>query len=153
MSLLLLKRFGCHSPSKRASQSGSSGRPAAIHLDLSSFSVLSPVLQRCKTSGTCTATALLRKQSLPNTATNCQHVEEPPQQAVHVSSIVPPGTYCWATQLLRLPNCCRQAHAMEIDLVLQHSAYALASCLHFCIASCFIRNIKAAQLAVGCFVQ
>ena len=32
-----------------------------------------------------------------------------------------------------------------MDLVMQHSAYSLASSLHFCIATCFMRNIKAAR--------
>lgn len=87
-----------HNPANRASQSGSSGRPAATHLSFSCLNVLSPV--------------------------------------------------CRAVQLLRSLNCCRQAQAMDMDLVLQHSAYSLASSLHFCIATCFMRNIKASSTLV-----
>lgn len=63
------------------------------------------------------------------------------------------STYCCATQLFNSPNCWRQAQAMEMDLVLQHSAYALACCLHFCIASCFIRNMNAAGQQYKCVLQ
>ena len=56
------------------------------------------------------------------------------------------SAYCWETQLFSSLNCWRQAHAIEIERVLQHSAYALACCWHFCMAACFIRNMKAAKL-------
>lgn len=92
-------RKDCHyKPSRRVSQSGSSGRPAEIHRSFSWFNVFSPV--------------------------------------------------CWETQVFKWLNCCRQAHAIDIERVLQHSAYALACCWHFCIATCFIRNIKASSTFV-----
>lgn len=52
---------------------------------------------------------------------------------------------CWETQLFSWLKCCRQAQAIDIERVLQHSAYALACCWHLCIATCFIRNMKASS--------
>lgn len=117
----------CYNPSRRVSQSGSSGRPAVIHRCFTSFNVLSPVLQ--------TRANFSRRQCFQKNS-----VQSQARRLVHNSA------YCWETQLFSSLNCWRQAHAIEIERVLQHSAYALACCWHFCMAACFIRNMKAAKL-------